>query len=154
MPIFVLSKTKNQEGMNWDKLDLELTEIVEKRNQLAEMDYSDANYDDLEEELHDLEDDFNADYEELLEKELEKIYSVLKSDTDILLPTAYLANEYKPLLPDAKGIISYEVEGREGVPIESDQFDRQDVRLVLIPNPARFLMIINGNPLKILWRSR
>jgi len=154
MPIFVLSKTKNQEGMNWDKLDLELTEIVEKRNQLAEMDYSDANYDDLEEELHDLEDDFNADYEELLEKELEKIYSVLKSDTDILLPTAYLANRYKPLLPDAKGIISYEVEGREGVPIESDQFDRQDVRLVLIPNPARFLMIINGNPLKILWRSR
>jgi hypothetical protein len=154
MPIFVLSKTKNQEGMNWDKLDLELTEIVEKRNQLAEMDYSDANYDDLEEVLHDLEDDFNADYEELLEKELEKIYSVLKSDTDILLPTAYLANEYKPLLPDAKGIISYEVEGREGVPIESDQFDRQDVRLVLIPNPARFLMIINGNPLKILWRSR
>lgn len=140
--------------MNWDKLDLELTEIVEKRNQLAEMDYSDAKYDDLEEELHDLEDDFNADYEEVLEKELEKIYAVLKSDTDILLPTAYLANKYKPLLPDAKGIISYEVEGREGVPIESDQFDRQDVRLVLVPNPARFLMIINGNPLKILWRSR
>lgn len=140
--------------MNWDKLDLELTEIVEKRNQLAEMDYSDANYDDLEEELHDLEDDFNADYEELLEKELEKIYSVLKSDTDILLPTAYLANKYKPLLPDARGIVSYEVVGREGVPIESDQFDRQDVRLVLVPNPARFLMIINGNPLKVLWRSR
>ena len=140
--------------MNWDKLDLELTEIVEKRNQLAEMDYSDAKYDDLEEELHDLEDDFNADYEEILEKELEKIYAVLKSDTDILLPTAYLANKYKPLLPDAKGIISYEVEGREGVPIESDQFDRQDVRLVLVPNPARFLMIINGNPLKVLWRSR
>ena len=154
MPIFVFPKTKNQEGMNWDKLDLELTEIVEKRNQLAGMDYSDANYDDLEEELHDLEDDFNADYEELLEKELEKIYSVLKSDTDILLPTAYLANKYKPLLPDARGIISYEVEGREGVPIESDQFDRQDVRLVLIPNPARFLMVINGNPLKVLWRSR
>lgn len=154
MPIFVFSKQKNQEGMNWDKLDLELTEIVEKRNQLAEMDYSDASYDDLEEELHDLEDDFNADYEDTLETELEKIYSVLKSDTDILLPTAYLANKYKPLQPDARGIVSYEVVGREGVPIESDQFDRQDVRLVLVPNPARFLMIINGNPLKILWRSR
>ncbi|MBN7816192.1 hypothetical protein [Algoriphagus pacificus] len=140
--------------MNWDKLDRELTEIVEKRNQLAEMDYSDAMYDDLEEELHDLEDDFNADYEDVLEKELEKIYSVLKSDTDILLPTAYLANKYKPLLPDANGIVSYEVVGREGVPIESDQFDRQDVRLVLVPNPVRFLMIINGNPLKVLWRSR
>ncbi|NVJ86088.1 MAG: hypothetical protein HWE15_07265 [Algoriphagus sp.] len=140
--------------MNWEKLDQELTEIVEKRIQLAEMDYSHEDYDDLEEELHDLEDDFNADYEEVLENELEKIYSFLKSDTDILLPTAYIANNYRPLQADAKGIVSYEVVGHEGVPIESDQFDRQDVRLVLIPNPARFVMLINGRPLKDLWRSR
>ncbi|HAH36102.1 MAG TPA: hypothetical protein DEQ87_13930 [Algoriphagus sp.] len=140
--------------MNWDKLDKELTEIVEKRNQLAQMDYNHEDYDDLEEEIHDLEDDFNEDYETVLEKELEKIYSVLKSDTDILLPTAYIANKYKPLLPDANGIISYEVGGQEGVPIESDQFDRQDVRIVLVPNPARFVMLINGRQLKDLWRSR
>lgn len=140
--------------MNWDKLDKELTEIVEKRNQLAAMDYSDEQYDDLEEEIHDLEDDFNEDYEDVLEKQLEKIYGVLKSDTDILLPTAYIANKYKPLLPDANGIVSYEVGGQEGVPIESDQFDRQDVRIVLVPNPARFVMLINGRQLKDLWRSR
>ncbi|NVK48233.1 MAG: hypothetical protein HWE09_00600 [Cyclobacteriaceae bacterium] len=140
--------------MNWEKLDQELTEIVEKRIQLAAMDYSDENYDDLEEELHDLEDDFNEDYELVLEKELEKIYGLLKSDTDILLPTAYIANNYKPLQADARGVVSYEVSGQEGVPIESDQFDRQDVRIVLIPNPARFVMLINGQPLKDLWRSR
>ncbi|WP_268033663.1 hypothetical protein [Algoriphagus sp. PAP.12] len=140
--------------MNWDKLDKELTEIVEKRNQLALMDYSDESYDDLEEAIHDLEDDFNEEYEEVIENQLEKIYSVLKSDTDILLPTAYIANKYKPLLPDANGIVSYEVGGQEGVPIESDQFDRQDVRLVLIPNPARIVMLINGRQLKDVWRSR
>jgi hypothetical protein len=140
--------------MNWDKLDKELTEIVEKRNQLALMDYSDESYDDLEEAIHDLEDDFNEEYEEVIENQLEKIYSVLKSDTDILLPTAYIANKYKPLLPDANGIVSYEVGGHEGVPIESDQFDRQDVRLVLIPNPARIVMLINGRQLKDVWRSR
>lgn len=140
--------------MNWDKLDKELTEIVEKRNQLASMDYSDDSYDDLEEEIHDLEDDFNVEYEDVIEGQLEKIYSVLKSDTDILLPTAYIANKYKPLLPDANGIVSYEVGGQEGVPIESDQFDRQDVRLVLIPNPARIVMLINGRQLKDVWRSR
>ena len=48
--------------MNWEKLDQQLTEIVKKRNQLSQMDYSDDSYDDLEEELHDLEDDFNEDY--------------------------------------------------------------------------------------------
>lgn len=140
--------------MNWEKLDKELTEIVEKKNQLSAMDYSDEKYDDLEEAIHDLEDDFNENYEGVLEKEFEKIYTRLKSDTDILLPTAYIANKYKPVLPDANGVVTYEVTGREGVPIESDQFDRQDVRLVLVPNPLRILMIINGKPLKDLWKSR
>ncbi len=140
--------------MNWEKLDKELTEIVEKKNQLSAMDYSDEKYDDLEEAIHDLEDDFNENYEGVLEKEFEKIYTRLKSDTDILLPTAYIANKYKPVLPDANGVVTYEVTGREGVPIESDQFDRQDVRLVLVPNPVRILMIINGKPLKDLWKSR
>jgi hypothetical protein len=140
--------------MNWEKLDKELSEIVEKKNQLSAMDYSDEKYDDLEEAIHDLEDDFNENYEAVLEKEFEKIYAKLKSDTDILLPTAYIANQYKPVLPDANGVVTYEVSGRQGVPIESDQFDRQDVRLVLVPNPARILMIINGKALKDLWRSR
>ena len=140
--------------MNWEKLDKELTEIVEKKNQLSAMDYSDEKYDDLEESIHDLEDDFNENYESVLEKEFEKIYTRLKSDTDILLPTAYIANKYKPVLPDANGVITYEVTGREGVPIESDQFDRQDVRLVLVPNPVRILMIINGKSVKDIWKSR
>lgn len=140
--------------MNWDKLDQELTEIVVKRIQLSGMNYSDEAYDDLEEVLHDLEDDFNEAYEGVFEKELDKIYSVLKSDTDVLLPTAYVANHYKELQADIRGIVSYEVTGLEGVPIDSEQFGSQDVRIVLIPNPARFVMLINGNPLKDLWRSR
>ena len=140
--------------MNWDKLDEQLTEIVKKRNQLSEMDYSDESYDDLEEALHDLEDDFNEEYEEIFEPQLEKIYAKLKSDTDILLPTAYLANKYKEMLPDAKGVITYEVGGSEGVPIESDELGKVDLRIVLVPNPARFVLLVNGNPLKELWKSR
>jgi hypothetical protein len=140
--------------MNWDQLDQQLTEIVQKRNQLSKMDYSDESYDDLEEQLHDAEDEFNEEYEEVFEPQLEKIYTKLKSDTDILLPTAYLANKYKEMLPDAKGIVTYEVVGKEGVPIESDQFDKMDVRIVLVPNPARFVLIVNGKPMKDLWRSR
>lgn len=140
--------------MNWDTLDKELTVIVEKRNHLAALDYNDESYDDIEEELHDLEDDFNENYEDRLEAEVEKIQEKLQSDTDILLPTAYVANVYRPLLPDANGIVSYEVGGQQGVPIESEQFDKQDVRIVIIPNPVRFVMLINGKQLKDLWRSR
>jgi hypothetical protein len=140
--------------MNWEKLDEQLNEIVKKRNQLSQMDYSDESYDDLEEELHDLEDDFNEEYEEVFEPQLEKIYSKLKSDTDILLPTAYLANKYTEMLPDAKGIVTYEVSGGEGVPIESDELGKVDMRIVLVPNPARFVLLVNGKQLKELWKSR
>jgi hypothetical protein len=140
--------------MNWEKIDQELTEIVQQRNQLSALEYSDENYDDLEEQLHDLEDDFNENYEDILEPELEKIYSKLKSDSDVLLPTAYLANYYQEMLPDAKGSITYEVSGDQGVPIESDQLGKVDLRIVLIPNPIRFVLLINGKQLKELWKSR
>jgi hypothetical protein len=140
--------------MNWEKIDQELTEIVQQRNQLSALEYSDESYDDLEEQLHDLEDDFNENYEDILEPELEKIYSKLKSDSDVLLPTAYLANYYQEMLPDAKGSITYEVSGDQGVPIESDQLGKVDLRIVLIPNPTRFVLLINGKQLKELWKSR
>jgi hypothetical protein len=140
--------------MNWETLDQLLTEIVQQRNQLSQLEYSDENYDDLEEQLHDLEDDFNEEYEEVLAPELEKIYTKLKSDTDVLLPTAYLANSYKAMQADAKGIVTYEVSGAQGVPVESDQLGKVDLRIVLVPNPARFVLLVNGNQLKELWRSR
>ena len=140
--------------MNWETLDQLLTEIVQQRNQLSQLEYSDENYDDLEEQLHDLEDDFNEEYEEVLAPELEKIYTKLKSDTDVLLPTAYLANSYKEMQADAKGVVTYEVSGAQGVPVESDQLGKVDLRIVLVPNPARFVLLVNGNQLKELWKSR
>ena len=139
--------------MNWEKLDQELTEIVQQRIQLSALEYSDENYDDLEEQLHDLEDDLNENYEEVLAPELEKIYTKLKSDTDVLLPTAYLANHYQEMLPDARGSITYEVSGEQGVPIESDELGKVDMRIVLIHNPVRFVLLVNGKQLKELWKS-
>jgi hypothetical protein len=140
--------------MDLNQLDKDLTAIIELRNRLSTFSYADPEYDDIEEELHDLEDDFNDTYGADLEHQLEQIYDKLNSDNDVLLPSAYLANKYIPLMPDARGIISYEVKGKQGVPIESEQFDGQDVRLVLISNPARIVMQINGRSLKDVWRSR
>jgi hypothetical protein len=140
--------------MDFKKLDQDLTEIVEKRIALSKIPYADESYDDIEEELHDLEDDFNEEYGDELESALEKIYDQLKSDNEVLLPSAYLANVYHPMKPDSFGKITYEVKGGEGVPIESEQFDKMDVRLVLIPNPTRFVLRINGKSMKDLWVAR
>lgn len=140
--------------MDFDKLDEELSQIVELRIRLSEITYADPDYDEIEEQLHDLEDTLNEKYGHELEGKLEEIYAALSSDNEVLLPSAYLANKYIPMLPDARGVVTYDVQGMEGVPVESEQFDGQDVRIALVPNPARFVMVINGRPLKDLWRSR
>ncbi|WP_291783952.1 hypothetical protein [Cecembia sp.] len=140
--------------MDYKKLDEDLNTIVEKRIALSKISYADEAYDDIEEEMHDLEDNFNENYGDELEDILEKIYAQLKSDNEVLLPSAYLANEYHVMVPDAYGKVTYEVIGREGVPLESEQFDKMDVRLVLVPNPARFVLQINGKSMKDLWVAR
>lgn len=140
--------------MDYKKLDVDLQAIVEKRIALSKISYDDTSYDDLEEELHDLEDDFNDEFGEELEGIIEKIYGQLKSDNEVLLPSAYLANSYQPMKADASGKITYEIIGREGVPVESDQFQSMDVRLVLVPNPARFVLQINGKSMKDMWVAK
>ncbi|SHN32236.1 hypothetical protein SAMN04488057_12014 [Cyclobacterium lianum] len=140
--------------MDFDKLDEELSRIVELRIRLSEITYADPDYDEIEEQLHDLEDTLNEKYGDLLEEKLAEIYATLSSDNDVLLPSAYLANKYIPMQPDARGVVTYDVQGMEGVPVESEQFDGQDVRIALVPNPVRFVMVINGRSLKDLWRSR
>jgi hypothetical protein len=140
--------------MDYKKLEEDLAAIVEKRIALSKISYDDASYDDIEEEMHDLEDDFNNHYGDELEAILDKIYTQLKSDNEVLLPSAYLANEYHTMMPDASGKVTYEVIGREGVPVESEQFDKMDVRVVLIPNPARFVLQINGKSMKDLWVAK
>ena len=51
--------------MDIKALDRELAALVEMKNKLSVLDYSDENYDTIEEELHDLEDDFLENYGDL-----------------------------------------------------------------------------------------
>lgn len=76
--------------MNAADLNKALVALIEKKAELQTLTYDDARYDDVEEALHDLEDDFNDDFGPDLEAALEKVHLDLKSDTDVLLPTAYL----------------------------------------------------------------
>ena len=58
-------------------IDEAMIAILEKRLELSKLNYSDDTYDDVEEMLHDLEDDFNEKYGDQLEDILEKdIYAV------------------------------------------------------------------------------
>ncbi len=130
-----------------------LLQIVEKRSQLFKMDYNDDGYDDVEDALHDIEDDFNEDYEDVLTDVLEAAHGVVKSDADILLPTAYIASFYKPEEEEEDGTKVYSIPVESGVFVASEeQAEGADTRIVFMPSPARLVYLINGALAKELWR--
>ncbi len=82
------------EIMDTKALDKAIQEIAVRRNELKKIDYNNPKYDDLEEELHDLEDALHVKFGEYLEEALQEVHDKLCPDTDVLFPTAYLDKTY------------------------------------------------------------
>ncbi|MBG8551968.1 hypothetical protein [Hymenobacter guriensis] len=127
--------------MNKEDLNRALVALIEKKQELHKLTYDDARYDDVEEELHDLEDDFNDEYGAFLEAALEKVHTDLVSDTDVLLPTAYL--------PATIGTPS----PKEGVWIDSEKYSGKEARLTLVPNPTRLVLTVGKAVQQEVWQA-
>ena len=121
--------------MDIKALDKAIQEIAVRRNELKKIDYNNPKYDDLEEELHDLEDALQVKYGEYLEEALQEVHDKLSPDTDILFPIAYLAKTYSI---NAKN--EFSVSGVEGVYVEMETLPGKETKLVIVPNPLRILL--------------
>ena len=138
--------------MDTKKLDEALVALVEKRIQLSNMSYSDDRYDEVEEQLHDLEDDFIDKYGDFLESALEKVHNANDMDSEVLLPIAYLAQKYNKVGEHPDGRPIYDVDNKEGVWVETDKFPGKEARLVLIPSPTRFVLSV-GKHREEVWKA-
>jgi len=136
--------------MNIEALDNMLVEIVEKKNTLSQLNYNDKNYDQVEEELHDLEDDFIDEYGEYLEDVLADIHDELCPDNDVLLPIAYLANKY--VKKESNGQVTYHA-ADGGVLVDVDEYPDKLTRLVLVPRPTRLVLQIGKNHEEQVWNA-
>ncbi|UYZ63615.1 hypothetical protein [Hymenobacter weizhouensis] len=128
--------------MNKEDLNRALVALIEKKQELTQLTYDDARYDDVEEELHDLEDDFNDEYGPFLEEALEKVHADLGSDTDVLLPTAYLPASTSGT-PTPK----------EGVWIDAEKYSGKEARLTLVPNPIRLVITVGKQVQEAVWTA-
>jgi hypothetical protein len=126
--------------MNLANLNATLVQLINKKHELTQLAYNDTRYDDVEEELHDLEDSFNEEYGDYLEEALDSVHRKLRSDTDVLLPTAYLPTT-----------VTGEIGPKEGVWIDSEEFPGKKAHLVLVPNPTRLVLSV-GKERKEMWK--
>ena len=117
--------------MDIKALDAALLKIVKKREELAKLDYNNPKYDDLEEQLHDMEDNFQDTYGDFLEEALQNIHDKYCPENDVLMPIAYLG---------------------QGVPVEVDSMPGKDTRLVLEVNPLRILLSLKDKQ-QVVWTA-
>ncbi len=118
--------------MDLAALDKALQEIVKARAELKKIDYNNPQYDDLEEKLHDMEDDFQDAYGTYLEEVLQKVHDEHCPDSDVLMPIAYLG---------------------DGVPVEADKLPGKDVRLTLEVNPLRIYLKLKDKQ-ELVWEGK
>ena len=139
--------------MDIKKLDHALALLVEKTHELNALDYNDKNYDTVEEELHDMEDDFLDEYGDFLEEVLGDVHEEYCPDSDVLLPIAYLAKQYKKVGKNEDGSDRYEVGPKEGVLVDADAYPNQLCKLVLVPGPTRLILNIKNKEQKEVWTA-
>lgn len=137
--------------MNIEALDQALVKIVEKKNILSKLNYNDKNYDQVEEELHDLEDDFVEEYGDYLEEILADVHDELCPDNDVLLPIAYLANKY--VKKEDNGQVTYHA-ADGGVLVDVDEYPDKLTRLVLVPKPTRLMLQVGNQQEEQVWIAK
>ncbi|WMN06551.1 hypothetical protein [Marivirga arenosa] len=129
------------------KLDEDLTALVKAKIALSKLTYADNDYDKIEEELHDLEDDFQENYGEYLEEALADVHDEFCPDNDVLLPIAYLADEYV-VTED-----TIDVAPGHGVLVEADDFASSKVTLALAPKPTRIVLQAGNDHKEVVWKA-
>lgn len=119
--------------MDVKALDKALQEIVDCKLELSKIDYNNPKYDELEEKLHDMEDDFQEKYGDYLETEIEKVQDQYCPNNDVLLPIAYLG---------------------DGIAIDLKKLPGRDTKLKLVTGPTRLVITLGKDQQETVWTAK
>ena len=133
---------------NLTELDRDLLALAQKKNELSSLGYDDPRYDEVEEQLHDLEDDFQEQWGDYLEDALHSVHDDLCPDNDVLMPIAYVANRYIST-EDGRWLPA---EG--GVPVEVDEMPNKGTKLALAPKPTRIVLMVSAKQQQDVWMAK
>jgi hypothetical protein len=119
--------------MDIKALDNALQLIEKKRDELSNLNYNNPKYDEIEEQLHDMEDDFQDKYGDYVEEALQNIHEEFCPDNDVLMPIAYLG---------------------KGVYVEVDKYPGKDTKLILATNPTRVILSVGKDKQDVVWTAK
>ncbi len=144
----LLSFVPNLPIMDIAKLEKDLQEILDKKESLNKLDYHEDAYDQMEEAIHELEDNFQEKYGDYLEDALHEVHDEYCPDNDVLLPIAYIPNKF------SKTEEGYTVPFSEGVYVDVDDYESSSTKLVILPGPLRIELLIAPDHYETVWQPR
>lgn len=135
--------------MTQPSLNEDLRHLITLRNRLAEMDYADDAYDELEDDCNEAEDRFNEQHAALLDRVMQRLHQDHFPGQEVLLPSAYLASSYEESVV-VEG--TYDLPMDEGILVEWEPSGEapRPAKLVLVPDPVR-CMLFDGEGMQVLW---
>ncbi len=132
--------------MDIQQLNHDLITILEQKIVLNALDYNSQQYDEVEEKLHDMEDSLLEQYGDFLEGALHEVHDELCPDTEVLLPIAYLPRFV------TKNDSGFQISTKDGVFVEVDDYEGNDTKLILLPNPVRIELIVDSEVKETVWQ--
>ena len=128
-------------------LDKDIIVLIERKSKLGKLDYNSPEYDQLEEELHDMEDGFLEKYGDYLEDALHEVHDEYCPDNEVLLPIAYIPSR----VTVKEG--EYDVPSDQGVYVEADDYESNETKLVLLPSPTRVVLVVGREQKEVVWSA-
>ncbi|NMM49214.1 hypothetical protein [Marinigracilibium pacificum] len=132
--------------MEIEKLNEAITEIVEKRAALSKLKQGDDRYNLVKSDLDHLESEFKESFYADMNEILYDVHDEFCPDNDVWSPIKYFAETYT-IGEGGKYIAAND----QGLKVQVDDFDGKECRLVILPNPARIELRIDGEPTIVAW---
>ncbi len=134
--------------MDLAKLNESIIALIKTKSALKALNFNDERYDDIEDDLHELEDDFMTNFASYLEEALHDVHDEYCPDNDVLLPIAYVPSQAK-ITDD-----TYEVIEGEGVYVDVDDYEEVETKLLILPNPARLILSLGKGRNEVVWTAQ
>jgi len=128
-------------------LNESLIQVVDKVIEISKLPFDHPDYEQYEDQLHDLEEQLLDLHGEALKEGISHVHDEYCPDIDPHHVSAYIGRKYSKIA----GTDTYDAPADAGLAIEMDDFRDEDTFLVILPNPARIRLSIGGQENQTVW---
>jgi len=128
-----------------------LCDYVSKNQELRSLSPSHPDFQSITRKLNGIATQLELNFGESLEEILTDAYDEYCPDNEISDIHEYLTGTYTQTGVDADGNITYDFQTGSGIKVAVDEYEGQESRFVINPNPVQLVLEIEKEGRKVIW---